>query len=196
VAKVRRTATRSSGRKKPRGWLWLLIGLTLGAGLMYVSQKYLYRDSRPFAGLSNLMDSAQKSLEKKSEKESKPVESEKSSKPKLDFYTILPGETVLPEPKRDDRKVSRPEPPEKGTSYILQAAAFSNIEEADRLKARLVLNGLDPHIERIIVGDKATYYRVRLGPYSSVQAMDAAHTKLSGMGIKAIRIKQKKPPRT
>jgi cell division protein FtsN len=194
MRKARRTAARSSGRKrKSRSWLWLIVGVTLGAGLMYASQVYVYKDGKPFAGLSHLFQNARKAVEKATDKEARPVEAEKPSKPKLDFYTILPGETVLPEPQRDDaKKAARTEPAEKGVSYMLQAAAFANVDDADRLKARLVLNGLEPHIEKITAGDKGTVYRVRLGPYSNLDALDASNAKLTKLGIKAIRIKVKK----
>ena len=193
ATKARRTAARSSGKRKSRGWLWLIVGLTLGASLMYASQVYLYKDGKPFAGLSNLFHSARKAVEKAPDKEPKLVETDKPSKPKLDFYTILPGETVLPEPKVDrDKKTAKTEPTEKGVSYILQAAAFASVDDADRLKAKLVLNGLDPHIEKIAAGDKGTVYRVRLGPYSNLDALDASNAKLMKLGIKALRIRVKK----
>jgi len=71
---------------------------------------------------------------------------------------------VLPEPK-GGKKTAKAESIEAGVNYILQAAAYTNSDDADRLKARLVLNGMEPRIEKITVGDKGTYYRVRLGPY-------------------------------
>jgi len=193
ATRTRRTAARSSGRKKFRGALWLLTGLILGAAVMYGVQAYLYQDSKPFQGLANLFK--KKPVEKDREDRVRPVESERTAKPKLDFYTILPGETVLPEARREDRKSAKPEPAEKGASYILQAAAFTSADEADRLKAKLVLNGLEPHIEKIIVGDKGTYYRVRLGPYSRLDELDASNAKLSKLGIKAIRLKVKRDTR-
>ena len=193
ATRTRRTAARSSGRKKFRGALWLLTGLILGAAVMYGVQTYLYQDSKPFRGLANLFK--KKPAEKDQENQVRPAEGERTAKPKLDFYTILPGETVLPEPRREDRKTAKPEPAEKGTSYILQAAAFTSPEDADRLKAKLVLNGLEPHIEKIIVGDKGAYYRVRLGPYSRLDELDVSNAKLSKLGFKAIRLKVKRDTR-
>lgn len=188
MAKARRSPSR---KKKSRGLLWLIAGLALGAVLMWGTQHLLYRDGKPFSGLAGLFKPDRKSAEKAEDKKPQP-ETERLPKPKLDFYTILPGETVLPEPRRDDKKAAKAEPAEKGVSYILQAAAFASSDDADRLKARLVLNGLEPHIEKIAVPDKGTYYRVRLGPYSKVEDLDAANAKLSGLGIKAIRIRLKK----
>ena len=189
MAKARRGSGRT-GKKKSRGLLWLIVGLALGAGLMYAGQLYLYKDRKPFTGLANLFR-AVTPAEKPAARE--PEAAAPAPKPKFDFYTILPGETVLPEPKRDGgKKTARAEPPEKGVSYILQAAAYATLEDADRLKAKLTLNGLDAHIEKITAGDKGSFYRVRLGPYSSIEALDASNAKLAKLGIKAIRIKVKK----
>lgn len=187
MAKRRRSPSRT--RKKSRGILWLIIGLLLGGVLMWAMQHYYYRDSKPFTGFANLFSSARKPVVVN---EVKKPEADRLPKPKLDFYTILPGETVLPEPKSGSKKTAKTEPADAGVNYILQAAAFTNSEDADRLKAQLVLNGMEPHIEKIIVGDKGTYYRVRLGPYSSLNTLDAANAKLSGLGIKALRIRVKK----
>ncbi len=187
MAKRRHSPSRSS--KKSRGILWLIAGLLLGGVLMWGTQHFYYRNSKPFTGFANLFSSGKKPVD--TETKQKP-DSERLPKPKLDFYTILPGETVLPEPRGSGKKAAKVEPTDVGMSYILQAAAYTNSEDADRLKAKLVLNGMEPHIEKITVGDKGTYYRVRLGPYSSVEALDSANGKLAQLGIKALRIKVKK----
>jgi len=187
MVKRRRSPSRSS--KKSRGVLWLIAGLLLGGALMWVTQHFYYRDSKPFTGFANLLSSNKKPADSEAKKR---PEAERPPKPKLDFYTILPGETVLPEPVGSGKKAAKTEPADAGASYILQAAAYTSSEDADRLKAKLILNGMEPHIEKIIVGDKGTYYRVRLGPYSSIDTLDAANAKLSGFGIKALRIRVKK----
>jgi cell division protein FtsN len=188
MAKARRSLSRSS--KKSRGLLWLIAGLLLGAALMWGAQHFYYRDSKPFAGFANLFSSGKKSSDAGDKQ--RPPETERLPKPKLDFYTILPEfETVLPEPK-GGKKTAKAEPPEAGVNYILQAASFANLEDADRLKARLVINGLETHIEKISIQGKGDYYRVRLGPYASVEALDSASGKLAQLGIKALRIKVKK----
>lgn len=190
-------ARRSSGtRKKSRRWLWLIAGLLLGAGVMYGVQRYIYRDSKPFGSLAGLFSADKKHAARKEESRV-PPDGARPAKPRLDFYTILPGETLLPEPKPErEKKPARAPAPERGVSYMLQAAAYANLEDADRLKARLALHGLEAHIEKITVGDKGVHYRVRLGPYTSVEALDAANGKLAQLGIKAMRLRVQKAPRT
>jgi len=185
-------ARRSGGSKRKSRWfLWLLLGLLLGGGVMYIAQHFAFRDGKAFTGIANLFKSEKKPSEKPEEKKQ-----EEKPKTKLDFYTILPGESILPDTRRDEKKTAKVEPADKGVSYLLQAAAYSNPEDADHLKAKLAINGLESHIEKITVGDKGTHYRVRLGPYASIEALDAANARLTQLGIKALRIKaQKKPPR-
>lgn len=191
MAKPRRSTV---SRRKSRSVLWLITGLLLGAALMWGAQYLLYRDGKPFSGLASLFSSDKKPVEKKEDK--KPPEAERPQKPKLDFYTILPEyETVLPEPK-GGKKPAKTDIPEGSVSYVLQAASFVHLEDADRLKAKLAFQGLEARIEKITVGDKGTYYRVRLGPYSSLDTLDAVNDKLAQLGIKALRIKLHKPART
>jgi len=186
MAKARRSSSRSG--KKSRGFLWLIVGLLLGVALSWVAQHYYYRDSKPFAGFANLFSSSKKPADS----EEKKPEAERPPKPKLDFYTILPEfETVLPEPK-GGKKTARAESPEAGVNYILQAGSFGNHEDADRLKAKLALSGLEAKIEKVVIDGKGAYYRVRLGPYASVEALDSASARLTQLGINALRLKVKK----
>jgi len=190
MAKARRSSSRSG--KKWRGLLLLTAGLVVGAGLMWVAQYYLYRDGKPFRGLAGLVAAGRKAIDKPKEAKPQP-EVEQQSKPKFDFYTILPEvETVLPEPKSGARKTARTEAPEAGVVYVLQAASYGNLNEADHLKAKLALNGLEARIEKISIQGKGDYYRVRLGPYPSLDALDTADGKLTKLGLKAIRLKVKK----
>lgn len=187
---------RSSGsRKKSRGWLWLVFGLALGVAVMYGAQRFVYKDRKPFGSLAGLFSPETKPAGKSEETGPRP-EGQRPSRPKLDFYTILPGETLLPEPKPDRDRKAKTEVREKGVRYVLQAAAYANADDADRLKAKLALNGLEAHIEKVMVGDRGAHYRVRLGPYSKIDDLDAANDRLSQLGIKAMRLRVQKAPRT
>lgn len=190
MAKSRRPA---GSRRKSRSIVWLISGLLLGAALMWGAQYLLYRDSKPFTGLTSLFSTDKKTAEIKADKKT-PAETERTQKPKLDFYTILPEyETVLPEPKGGKKPV-RTEIPDGVVSYVLQAGSFVHLEDADRLKAKLAFQGLEARIEKITVGDRGTYYRVRLGPYSSLDSLDTDNGKLTRLGIQALRIRVKKGP--
>jgi len=113
-------------------------------------------------------------------------------KPRFDFYTILPEmEVVIPEqeiqgkPEEGVRKVEQP-----GT-YFLQAASFSNARQADKFKAELALLGLETSIQKVTINNKDTYHRVRVGPFSNLDALNRARRMLSKQGIEStlVRIK-------
>jgi cell division protein FtsN len=58
-------------------------------------------------------------------------------------------------------------------SFILQAGAFSSEEEADNLRARLALMGLESSVQPHAVAGKDTLYRVRLGPFATMDDSEA-----------------------
>jgi cell division protein FtsN len=80
--------------------------------------------------------------------------SEPPSRVPLTFYGILPGE-----------KPAKPvEPPKPKEVWWLQVAALKNAADADRLKARLSLLGLEVFVQEVESAGQ-TLYRVRVGPY-------------------------------
>lgn len=79
-----------------------------------------------------------------------------STKPRVDytFYGILPG----------DKPAKPIEPPKPKENWWLQVAALKNPAEADRLKARLALLGLQVSTQKVESAGQSLY-RVRVGPY-------------------------------
>lgn len=182
---------RSSGPRGKRGrlppWASLLLGLTLGIAVVLIIQLLIPRAGSN-DGLAGLFKAKRTVPTAVPTKRAEPA----SLRPKLDFYTVLPEiETVLPD--RSTRaKVAKVAPPEENVGYVLQAGSFANYEDADQLKAKLALQGLQAHIQKVSIEDKGEFHRVRLGPYDSVQALDAASQQLTKMGIKPMRLKVKK----
>jgi cell division septation protein DedD len=72
----------------------------------------------------------------------------------LTFYGILPG----------DKPAKPVEPPKPTEQWWLQVAALKNPADADKLKARLSLLGLDV-ITQKVESNGQVLYRVRVGPY-------------------------------
>ena len=88
--------------------------------------------------------------------------------------------------------LDKPAVPEK---FYLQAGAFEDPSEADNLKARLALMGVEASVQKVEVPDKGTLHRVRTGPYLGQEAMTKARDSLtaSGIGTAVIKIKPKEP---
>jgi len=168
----------------------LVIGLGLGAGITWGVHSYLASSERPLSGLRGLFASKPEVAEKPAAKTATPPA---VPKPKLDFYTILPEiETVLPAAPAKPAKTTTKTETESGVNYVLQAGSFSNPADADQLRAKLALAGLEARIEKVAIEGKGEFHRVRLGPYANMQELDSADSRLGKLGIKAIRLKLKK----
>ncbi len=76
------------------------------------------------------------------------------------------------------------------TPYLLQAGAFGASGDAEAVKAKIALLGLNARVESAAIGGK-TVYRVRMGPYGSASELAAAKAKLADGGLPAMAIKVK-----
>lgn len=188
MAARRRAPARGGSRRWP-GWAWLLLGLIAGAAVAWGAHLYTTRSAKRNAVVQAPPPAVPSAAAKKAPEAAKPA-----PKPRFDFYTILPEiETVLPD-KEPRRPKAAKNASEDDVRYLLQAASFANFDDADRLKARLALAGLEARIEKISIEAKGDFYRVRLGPYAKLEQLEAQNKKLDALGVKAIRIKVKKAP--
>ena len=64
------------------------------------------------------------------------------------------------------------------TSYLLQVGSFRKYEEADRLKAKLALIGLEAEIQTVRVASDENWHRVRLGPFSDRRTLRETRERL------------------
>ena len=95
-----------------------------------------------------------------------------------------------PPVKPDDKPEAKPEPskaePAKAsTKYYLQAGAFRNQADADRVRAQAILLGQGALVETSKSSD-ATWHRVLLGPFASKEQQLRAQKELSGNGFKQL----------
>ncbi len=112
-----------------------------------------------------------------------------NGKQKLTFYTILEDKEA-PAPKGSHPTNSHPTGGAKDTakapataSYFLQAGSFSNSDDANKLKVKLALLGMESSVQTADVPGKGTYYRVRLGPYHNADDLNKAKDTLKQNGI-------------
>lgn len=127
-------------------------------------------------------------------------------KPRFEFYKILPGAqdatpqtpagtgTPPPAPANGDSSGGSPTadtPPPVSEVFYLQAGAFQKAADADNLKAKLALMGLETSVLEANVPDKGTMYRVRVGPFKKPDEMNRVRNQLSQTGIQASLVKLK-----
>jgi cell division protein FtsN len=130
-----------------------------------------------------------------------------AERPRFEFYQMLPGDKEVTEsevkaarkspqasvapapppaaPPSAPRPGSSPASPKphSGEIFWLQAGAFSEEREADNLKARIALTGLEATVRAVNIPDKGTLYRVRLGPYQSLEEANRMKTTLTQNGV-------------
>ena len=186
---------RSQGQNGHPMMTGVFIGVLVGLVLALAVALYLNRAPSPFVSRDKAVDSDKTTGKTiaKAESDKMPAPAAKGLEPKtrLDFYTILPGkEEVVP-----DKELGRTSP-SSGTSrvvYYLQAGAFQNPSDADNLKARLALAGLEAQIQTATLPDKSVWHRVRMGPYSNAQDLDKVRLALKENKIDNAVIKVNEP---
>ena len=118
--------------------------------------------------------------------------------PRFDFYRILPGKDAAPAAEeRDTRIASRNDSVAKAgvtpahENFLIQTGSFQNPAEADDMKAKLAFIGLMASVEPAAVPERGTWYRVRLGPFSTLGEVNRIRAQLAQNGIEANLVKSK-----
>lgn len=69
-------------------------------------------------------------------------------------------------------------------NYYLQAGAFRDQSDAEALRAKLALMGVEAKVSER-QSENGSLYRVRVGPYVQIEAMNKVRSKLSDNGVDA-----------
>jgi len=178
--------------------LGIVIGVVIGVLIAFALVWYMNRATMPFqdktgrsadksaatAKSGSAGDGASASLEPLPGKPGdKPVE-----KPRFEFYNILPGkQDAAPEQAQAPVAAEKSAPAEQIT--YLQVGAFQKPADADNLKAKLAMIGVEASVQQITIADKGTLHRVRSGPYTKLEEMNKVRTLLSQNGIQATVVK-------
>ena len=107
------------------------------------------------------------------------------SKPRFEFYKVLTDKPEGTAPAQATAKpVNKPVAKEK-ESYFLQAGAFANADDADKLKAKLAMLGMEASVQATKLPDKTVWHRVRMGPYKNADEMNKVSAMLKQNGVNA-----------
>jgi cell division protein FtsN len=115
-------------------------------------------------------------------------------KPRFDFYTLLPKQTLDQEKKPDavEPAADISKPPAASSApepYLLQAGAFRQRDDAERRRAELVLLGLTPKLEEISNAN-GRWFRVYVGPFDSHESMNKARGVMASQNIDTVLLKR------
>ena len=175
--------------------LGMFVGLLLGLGVALGVAFYLNKTPLPFIGKPKPAagKDAPADAAKAPTVAGMPQGAAKGDKPKFAFYKILPGseEPVTEKEMKDAAKVAKGQPEAARGVYFIQAGSFQNPADADNQKAKIAILGFESSVEPTALPDKGTWYRVRLGPYTTLDELNRVRRTLSQNGIDASLVKLK-----
>jgi cell division protein FtsN len=166
----------------------ILIGLVLGLGIALAVAWYINKMPNPFATRTppTKLEPVKPAPPASGKAAEKPVRATEE-KPRFDFYKILPGTEEPVEPQA--KAARKPSTAAPGETFFLQAGAFQNARDADALRARLALLGIEARVQTATLPDKGVWHRVRVGPYTSVEELDRTRDTLKQNGVETTLIK-------
>ncbi|HUE91956.1 SPOR domain-containing protein [Pseudomonas sp.] len=203
--------------KKPvPGWFWLVCGLVIGGFMVFLFSLEPGRDEIKRSKVEQA-----RATQASKAAATKPATSE-PTKPKYDFYTLLPeSEVILPPqgiepPAPPAQKPVTPEeaakidaaraeaalngqvppPPPvvaKGpvsSQFFLQAGSFRRRDDADSLRAQIILLGQNVQVESGTVREE-TWHRVLVGPFATREQLGQAQKSLAASGFSNLLLQQR-----
>ena len=187
--RARKSTPRRKRRQTP-GWVWMLGGL--GIGLAVAAGVYIYEQASAPGKTADARQQpgarpAEKPVTARPDKKNTAEAGNETSR--FDFYTLLPKmEVQIPESAIEEANRNLPHA-EADLAYVLQTGSFRNHADAETMKANLALLGIEADIEAVVINDRETWHRVRLGPFPSMAAMNPVRRELKRHDIDFILLK-------
>ncbi len=183
----------ASGKKGPTLLLGLFIGYVLGLVSAIGVWIYIHQAPSPFL-LSDKpeVSTATKSPNNGALKGTQVSDNEHKStkttngKPRFEFYKILPGSEEPVTEQQFQKAVQQPSSKDK---YYLQAGSFQNAEDAENLKAKIAMLGMQAYVQSADLSEKGMWHRVRIGPFTKIVDINQARSSLLKSDIDANLIK-------
>jgi len=196
----RNTGNKPTGPRKGGSSLLtgVLVGMIIGVGMAAGLAWYIMKSPSPFVQKEQVVAKPPVAVAKPlipaetAVSDTQPTTAASGvtdGKPRFEFYKVLTDKqdaSVVAPAKHDDK----PQPTDKKPATadepkFLQAGSFSNADDAEKLKARLALLGIEAVIQTATIPDKGVWHRVRMGPYNSADEMSRARSLLKQNGVEA-----------
>ncbi len=184
--------------------LGFIVGLGVGLGIAFVIAFYLSKNTpqeRPGVRAPNLpltIKSGPAPAEGEAPAPAGPVDLNKQLQGKSSAASAASssdpiGDLVRGKKSAEDSAMGSPPVASKAESiYFLQVGAFNKRADADAQKANLAIQGIQSQLSELTT-DGNTLWRVRVGPFNTVEDSNTLRDKLNGMSIKSTLIKSNKP---
>jgi len=158
------------------GWTGLAIGLAIGLGVALV----VHLNDRDAMTVEPVPEAAAAPASAQAGEEDPAAAPDAGAS--YDFYKMLPEQEVeVPPPAVASSKPLSTLPQGE---VVLQAGSFKSQDQADKLKGRLAMYGIEANIQRFALEDE-TWYRVRIGPIATVEELEAVRAKLAEAEVEA-----------
>lgn len=196
-AKKRRLHTQRARGQTPEAsslsmpmWAWMIAGLTLGLTLAAVLYwKLNAKHHLPQVATISIEEVGQHGTTKQQVS----AESQDENSNRFDFYTVLPNMTMdIPEsvstPSSAKPNAVIAEAPSTPTldlatqdpvkDFIVQVGSFRTLAQAEELKAKLALAGMQASVQTFEKSPTETWHRVYVGPFANKQEAVALQHQL------------------
>ena len=166
----------------------ILVGMVIGVGIAAALAWYLMKSPTPFLQKEPVSGKqpADAILQSSTATTSAPEAS--SGKPRFEFYKVLTDKqdrTIAEPAKPADKPKAAEHRPASYEPHLLQAGSFQSADDAEKLKAKLALLGVEANIQSAAIPDKGIWYRVRLGPYVTAEEVDRIRGFLKKNGVES-----------
>lgn len=200
----RNTGNRSAAPRRGSNPLLtgVLIGMVIGVGMAAGLAWYIMKSPSPFVQKepaiakppADVVKPAAPAVTAASSVPAAAASGVVDGKPRFEFYRVLTDKqdatVAVPAKPADKPQPARPhtadsKPAAANEPYFLQAGSFSNAADAEKLKARLALLGIEASTQTATIPDKGVWHRVRMGPYKNAEEMNQARSLLKQNGVDA-----------
>ncbi len=168
------------------GWLGVVCGLA--AGLAIAAAIYV-KDHRPDLPGAKIAAKTDKKKPRGGDAADADTGAPDDSPKSYAFYDMLPKfEVVVPEKDKEVRPDTRAVPETRGGTYVLQAGSYKNFADADRVRAKLALQGVESRVQKVSV-DNDTWHRIRIGPISNLNELNRLRSILRKADVDVLVIR-------
>ena len=169
---------------KPNPFLnGLIVGLLVGVAIAVALTVYIKGGESPFSAKTEPAVIVESGNPVEAKKDAKADEA--PTKDRFEYYNILPGN----ESKVTEQEIKQLENNAQKEAYFLQVGAFKTEQEADNVKAKLALLGLEAIIQTASTPDHGVLHRVRVGPFADTSQITKTRSDLVENGFKPDLIK-------
>ena len=171
-------------------WKWMLITMLSIAFVVFLVYLKSITPKKPDIEHTTQQQSPLNSAKAGSSTIQKPAENTQTvpehQAPRFDFYRLLPEkEVVVPDYEINTRTREERIGKTKEAHYIMQVGSFRSFKEADQLRAKLGLLGIESKVHKAKV-ENIAWFRVKIGPYSRMASVSAIKSRLRQNGIPVI----------